>query len=160
MTPIADEIASDALDRLAEGETLAEIARSYKINRIRLLRHLKRDPDAEAAYLQARCDGLDARAEELEEIAGEEIERLPSGGIDAASVAQLRLRVDTRKWMLAKLASNKYGDKIEIEQRTTITDLTDEHLDAKLASLAGIAGQIGQAAIAATTGREGETQDD
>jgi hypothetical protein len=34
-------------------------------------------------------------------------------------IARSRLRVDTRKWLMARMAPKKYGDKIDIDQRTT-----------------------------------------
>jgi hypothetical protein len=36
------------------------------------------------------------------------------GKLDGVSVAHARLRVDTRKWLLSKLAPKKYGDKLEL----------------------------------------------
>jgi hypothetical protein len=36
--------------------------------------------------------------------------------IDHAVVNRDRLRVDSRKWLLAKLQPKKYGDKVEVEQ--------------------------------------------
>jgi len=40
---------------------------------------------------------------------------LPSGGIDSAAVAQLRLEVDTDKWLFARLLSTVFGDKVQTE---------------------------------------------
>jgi hypothetical protein len=33
-----------------------------------------------------------------------------------------RLQVDTRKWMAGKLDPARYGDRVEVEQTTTIKD--------------------------------------
>lgn len=141
-----------ALLMLAEGETLSDIAKALCVNRTTLLARLNSTPELIDKYARAREAGIDVRAEELENIASEAVPMLPSGGLDSAAVAQLRLRVDTRKWMLSKLAAHKYGDKLEIKQDTTITDLTEEQLDARLAQLLEQSGKI--AAIRASSGEE------
>jgi hypothetical protein len=41
-----------------------------------------------------------------------------------------RIRMDARKWVSSKLAPRKYGDKIETENKTTVT--TDDPLTALL----------------------------
>ena len=60
-------------------------------------------------------------------------------------VARSRLRVDTRKWMLAKMLPKVYGEKLElagvVNVKTTPADLSDDDLAAiaagrKLNSLA------------------------
>ncbi|HDL7100129.1 TPA: hypothetical protein PXM79_002920 [Yersinia enterocolitica] len=50
-------------------------------------------------------------------------------------VARSRLRVDARKWYASKLAPKRYGDRVQHEQKITITDLTDEELDRRLQEL-------------------------
>ncbi|MCY1243810.1 hypothetical protein D9M72_568450 [compost metagenome] len=39
------------------------------------------------------------------------------------------------RWKASKANPREYGEKLEIDQKTTITDLTEEQLDAKLARL-------------------------
>ena len=34
---------------------------------------------------------------------------------EKGAVALARLRIDTRKWMMSKLAPKKYGDKLDVE---------------------------------------------
>ncbi|MGH6796181.1 MAG: hypothetical protein ACREDH_13535 [Methylocella sp.] len=53
-------------------------------------------------YAQARARGLDAVADEIIAIAD---------GADSGSADVARLRVDSRKWLLAKLAPKKYGER-------------------------------------------------
>jgi hypothetical protein len=36
------------------------------------------------------------------------------GTTDSGAVQKQRLQVDTRKWLLSKLAPKKYGDKLEL----------------------------------------------
>jgi hypothetical protein len=37
-----------------------------------------------------------------------------SGATDSGAVQKQRLQVDTRKWLLSKLAPKKWGDKLEL----------------------------------------------
>ena len=72
-------------------------------------------PELADVYARARADGLLARGERLSKKAARSVGRLPSGGLDAAEVAQLRLEVDTDKWLLARLLSTVFGDKVRTE---------------------------------------------
>lgn len=72
--------------------------------------------DEELAERYARAKRLQAEllAAELIEIADEEPGTTDNGGTDSGRVADKRLRVDTRKWILAKLLPKVYGDKLAI----------------------------------------------
>jgi hypothetical protein len=83
-------------------------------------------------YTRARDIGLDEIADELIEISDEAETRIVSGPdgetsltLDATGVARNRLRTDTRKWYLSKLASKKYGDKqqVDLTGKVTLADL-------------------------------------
>lgn len=58
--------------------------------------------------------------------------------LNGEHVQRSRLRVDTRKWILSKLAPKRYGDKLQhtgdgggpIRVRPDLSKLTDEELDA------------------------------
>lgn len=58
-------------------------------------------------YAPARARGYRIHADEIMDIADEET-------TDPVQVARNRLRIDTRKWVLAKMMPKIYGDKIEI----------------------------------------------
>lgn len=49
------------------------------------------------------------------------------------AIQRAKLRVDTRKWLMAKMKPKKYGDKLEVDSTSEIThkfeDLTDEQLE-------------------------------
>lgn len=111
---ISSDQVAQALELLRDGLMLSEIARELGVRRVTLLHRLKDTPEAANEYARAREDGLDARAEDLEALAAEAVPSTASGGLDSAAVSQLKLRVDARKWILAKLASHKYGDKLAI----------------------------------------------
>ena len=57
------------------------------------------------------------------------------GATDPFGLAEARELASHYRWKASKSNPREYGDKLEIDQRTTITDLTEEQLDAKLARL-------------------------
>lgn len=60
------------------------------------------DPELAKRYARARMDGLDAMADDAVDIADR----------DDLDPQDKRVRVDTRKWFLSKLAPKKYGERM------------------------------------------------
>ncbi|HDS1237610.1 TPA: hypothetical protein QEG37_002025 [Pluralibacter gergoviae] len=86
-----------------------------------------------------------ARAREVQaEVLAEDILMLADSAIeDGAAVAKARLQVDARKWYASKVAPKRYGDRVQHDQKITITDLTDEELDRRLQELTNAQSQPG-----------------
>ncbi len=72
--------------------------------------------DAELAdkYARAREDLIERIAQEVIELSDMDVGEQPDGKKDWAAVQKHKLQVDTRKWLLSKLAPRKYGDKLEL----------------------------------------------
>ena len=72
--------------------------------------------DAELAnnYARAREDLIERIANEVIELSDADVGLQPDGKKDWAAVQKHKLQVDTRKWLLSKLAPKKYGDKLEL----------------------------------------------
>lgn len=66
---------------------------------------LARDPEAREKYARAKLDGMERMADDALEIA-DDPELEPN---------DKRVRIDTRKWLLSKLAPKKYGDALALE---------------------------------------------
>lgn len=66
-------------------------------------RRLALDPELEKRYERAKSDSLRKLADDTLEIAD---------GTDEPDVK--RVRIDTRKWLLAKLQPKKYGDRVDL----------------------------------------------
>lgn len=66
-------------------------------------------------YARAREIGLENMADEIIDIADAEPGALVTGATDSGDVANKRLRVDSRRWYLSKMAPKKYGDKQTVE---------------------------------------------
>jgi len=65
-------------------------------------------------YARAREDLVEMLAQEVLELSDSDVGLLPDGKKDWAAVQKHKLQVDTRKWLLSKLAPRKYGDKLEL----------------------------------------------
>lgn len=73
---------------------------------------LTEDKTLSEQYDKARDDLHDYWADEIMDIADEDANVLPTtGGTDSGAVQKQRLRIDSRKWLLSKLASKRFGDK-------------------------------------------------
>ena len=76
---------------------------------------VEKDPVLAEQYACAREVMLDKMADDLLEISDEAVPSTVTGGLDSAAVAKQRLQVDTRKWLLSKLAPKKYGERQTLE---------------------------------------------
>ena len=72
------------------------------------------DPDLADRYTRAREDLIERMAQEVLELSDVDVGMQPDGKKDWAAVQKHKLQVDTRKWLLSKLAPKKFGDKLEL----------------------------------------------
>jgi hypothetical protein len=119
------KLAARICARVAAGQSLRSICRDDDMPHRDTVRRWMRDkPDFAREYARAHEEFADVVFEELLEIADDSqndyIERETRKGITyvlkAEAVSRSKLRVDTRKWMLARLAPKKYGDKPDTNQ--------------------------------------------
>lgn len=75
---------------------------------------VSQDANLSERYAHARNALMDKIADEIMDIADLHIIPTGDGKLDHAVVQKQRLQIDTRKWLLSKLAPKKYGDKIEV----------------------------------------------
>lgn len=88
-----------------------------------IYRWVLNNPEFSERYAEARDIGLDIMADDLLDIADDGsndwTERFDRDGnsigwkVNGEAILRSRLRVDTRKWYLSKLAPKRYGDRIE-----------------------------------------------
>ena len=123
-----EAIASEILDQLAEGKTLRSICREPGMPSARTVNRWATDDVNGFADRLERARKLqgDSLFDEVLDITNEQF-------IDNVEVQAARLKVDARKWFLAKLYPEKFGDKVEITSRTE--KLSDEQVDAQLLGL-------------------------
>ena len=115
------EIGEEICRRLASGESLRSICRSEGMPDERTVRTWALENETfSPQYAKARDIGMDAMADEIVEIAdngsndwmerhhGEDVAWVTNG----EAMGRSRLRVDTRKWLLSKIAPKRYGDRV------------------------------------------------
>lgn len=117
--PYSEEVVSIICDRLAEGESLRAICSSEGMpSTTSVKRWLREKEDFRAQYAQARESQAEHYLDEIIEIADDSSQDTEYGesGPKANNewINRSKLRVDTRKWAMSKLAPKKYGDKLDV----------------------------------------------
>jgi hypothetical protein len=100
------ELAAEILDRIAAGESLRSICRSEHMpveSAVRLWATEDHHGFA-AQYARATLIRMHVLADEVMEIADDK----------TGDPARDRLRLDTRKWLMSKIAPKVYGDKLDL----------------------------------------------
>jgi hypothetical protein len=72
------------------------------------------DKNLSVEYAHAREDLIERIANEVMELADSEVPETGDGKKDWQAIQKHKLQVDTRKWLLSKLAPKKYGEKLEL----------------------------------------------
>ncbi|WP_336803603.1 ubiquitin carboxyl-hydrolase [Erwinia aphidicola] len=109
------EVAADICSLLADGESLRKVCeRPGMPDKATVFRWLAKHDEFRDQYAKATETRADAIFEEMFDIADEVAE-------EAAAVGKARLRIDTRKWALARMNPKKYGDKVsqDIDHRSS-----------------------------------------
>jgi len=125
-TDFTDEIFAVICERMTEGEGLREICRDPDMpTKTTFLRWVDKDRGRQAQYQRAREALMDHYADEIRQIAWDDskdtIKR--EGKPDLCNhewINRSRLKVDTLKFLMAKLHPKRYGDKLPetVEQRS------------------------------------------
>ena len=118
-TSFSPKLAKRIFDRMACGETLTEICRSPSMpDRSTVRRWLSRHPDLISQYQRARELLADTLFDQVLDIADDARGDVTIDGngkrqVDWENVNRSKLRVDARKWVAAKLAPHKYGERVQ-----------------------------------------------
>lgn len=106
------ELANAICERLIEGESLRKICRSDDMpSASTVCRWLSQNEAFREQYAHAREAQADTLADEILDIADGSEFAEP----DSVQVARDRLRVDSRKWLSAKMAPKRYGDAVQMK---------------------------------------------
>ncbi len=124
------EIADRILERMAAGETLRSICRDEGMPSAPTVRYwvVQDQPTGFAErYARAREHQMEAWSDEIVAISDDTAQDTHTttygDGTERTSpntewISRARLRVDSRKWLMSKLAPKKYGDRLEVDQKT------------------------------------------
>jgi hypothetical protein len=163
-TEYTPELASFITERLTAGDSLRSICKPDDMPAESTVRKwVVYDREGFSAhYEKARRAQMDALAEDLLEIADE----------NSDDVQRARLRVDTRKWLMSKIAPKRFGDRIvnehtganggPIQSHTLILDpdrlkdMTSEQLAALEAAIGKLHGSAGNGESREASSGDGE----
>ena len=104
-TPLTPEIIDEVFKSLAEGETLRNLAKKHGFNRGWFHHVVTKDKDLSSLYARAREAQCEAWADEIIAEA--------DAADDRKNVNSARLRIDAKKWIMARLHPRVFGDRVE-----------------------------------------------
>lgn len=111
----SQEVADQICEGLAEGTSLRKICeRDGMPDKATVFRWLHKDEAFRDQYARAREAQTDSLLEEIFEIADQwesPLELLK----DPDTIQRAKLRIDTRKWAMSKMAPKRFGDKVTQE---------------------------------------------
>ena len=103
------------IDQITHGRSLSSILREDDMPYVSTVQlKLERDEQYRAKYDKATQDRADYLADEILELADEDIPFEALGPGANAWVQQKRLQVDARKWVASKLKPRTYGERLDV----------------------------------------------
>lgn len=108
------ETINSILEMMQSGKSLRTSCDAHNVSSGAFMAWVSEDRNLAEQYKAAREAMIDKIADDTVALADAEPERGPDGKVDSGWVSNQRLKIDTRKWLLSKLAPKKYGDKIEV----------------------------------------------
>ena len=122
----SEAVAQIICDRIASGESVRSISRSSGMpHEVTIYRWVADDREGfRARYTRAREAQAERMADEILEIADDGsndwMEFEGKTLVNHEYINRSRLRVDSRKWLMARLAPKKWGEKLDVEQNGTL----------------------------------------
>lgn len=113
-SPDRRKIANMVLAGMRSGMSAFKACQVAGVNQSTFNLWLNDDAELAADYARAREDLIERMAQEVLELSDVDVGLQPDGKKDWAAVQKHKLQVDTRKWLLSKLAPKKFGDKLEL----------------------------------------------
>ncbi len=136
------DIADLICERLADGESLKSICTDGDMpSRGTVFRWLAKDKTFQDIYARAREEQAETIFDEMKDISDDSTNDYMTKecggiGLNPESIQRSKLRIDSRKWILAKLKPRKYGDKQEIHHSGELkVNKTTEELEEELKAL-------------------------
>lgn len=104
---IPQEKREAVLRSVMEGASVRKACRDNEVTRSELYLDLAADEAFADHYARALAIRADEQFDEMDEI-------VDTVQADPAEIAKAKLKVDTRKWTLARMNPRKYGDKLQV----------------------------------------------
>ena len=109
-----EQIVALVLQGMRNGLSAFKSCQAANVPHSTFLEWVKNDADLADNYARAREDLIERMANEVLELSDQDVDMAHDGKKDWAAIQKHKLQVDTRKWLLSKLAPKKYGDKLEV----------------------------------------------
>lgn len=107
------ETFNSILQDIEDGKTVRYSIKKHNISSRTFYEYIDANPLEEKQYARSLLLNNEIMADEIIDISDEPVP-MTERGFDGAAVAQNRLRVDSRKWLLSKRMPKKYGDKLDV----------------------------------------------
>ncbi len=107
-------IAEIVFSEMRKGKSAFQACKFAGVPHSTFLDWVKLDDDMADSYARAREELHEHIAAEIISIADAPVGSTESGATDNGAVQKQRLQIDSRKWLLSKLAPKKWGDKLEL----------------------------------------------
>lgn len=108
-----ERISTEVLHGMRSGLSAFKACKLAGVPQSTFCRWVDEDSQLAEHYARAREDLIEMIATEIIEISDQDV-GMSDGKRDWAAVQKHKLQVDSRKWLLSKLAPKKYGDKLEL----------------------------------------------
>lgn len=140
----SEDIEEEILERIASGEPLTHICKEGSNNGLAFPRlttiydHAEKNVLFAKRYARAREDAADTLAAEIIELAEE--------AKDKDSAAAVRVKLDARKWVAAKLKPKTYGDRQQVDLNANVSyvEMSDDQLNNKLLTMLSNLGMVSE----------------
>lgn len=120
-----DDLAAAICAELASGKSMRTVCLADDMPSMQtVFRWLRARPDFREQYTHAKAEAADALVEEMIDISDDGtndwMEKHDKEGnavgyqVNGEHIQRSRLRVETRKWIAAKLKPKKYGEKVDV----------------------------------------------
>lgn len=112
-TDYTKDMADKICEKIANGRSLRSICAEDGVPPMKTIyRWLEANEEFRHQYARAREKQADYFVEEIIEIAD-------SAVAESAAVSKAKLQIDARKWAASKIAPKKYGDKTELDVKSS-----------------------------------------
>lgn len=143
-TDYTEELAIEICSQLAEGKSLRSVCKAANMpDKSTVFTWLRKYETFSDQYARAKQESADAMAEDVLDIADDgtnDYMTITKGDkqyevVNGEAIQRARLRVDTRKFLMAKMKPKRYGEHIDLTNETTVTHKYEEMDDNQLAAV-------------------------
>jgi hypothetical protein len=114
-----EAVAKVVLDSMTSGMSMRQSCLKAGIGASTWIDWTVADRSLAERYARARESLLDAMVDQILTLADSPVPTLDNGATDPGMVRQRQLQIDARRWVLSKLAPNKYGDRLDVSVTDT-----------------------------------------